>query len=150
MDLPRDLLDMIDEYVSDAFDATGTRKSRQARRLPTPLPIAAAPSSSQSDIVGDVEIDVSDMSADDAAAAEPSDGLIPVEIDDRTDPEGRNIFSFDEGTAFLAPAFIAPKDPIPSLSRIRTARGSHPPPAEIELDEDEITNVLGIPPQNRG
>ncbi|HTL32084.1 MAG TPA: hypothetical protein VL326_03105 [Kofleriaceae bacterium] len=138
MDLPRDLQDMIDEYVSDAFDATGTRKSRQVRRLPTPLPIA------------DVEIDVSDMSADDAAAAEPSDGLIPVEIDDRTDPEGRNIFSFDEGTAFLAPAFIAPKDPIPSLSRIRTARGSHPPPAEIELDEDEITNVLGIPPQNRG
>jgi len=149
MDLPRDLLDMIDEYVSEAFDATGTRKSRQAIRLPTPLPIAAAPAASHSDVSSDIEIDVSDMSADDAAAAEASDGLIPVEIDDRTDPEGRNIFSFDEGTAFLAPAFIAPKDPIPTLSRIRTARGSQPPPAEIELDEDEITNVLGIPPPNR-
>jgi len=114
-----------------------------------PTAAAAAPAASHSDVSNDVEIDVSDMSADDAAAAEASDGLIPVEIDDRTDPEGRNIFSFDEGTAFLAPAFIAPKDPLPTLSRIRTARGSHPPPAEIELDEDEITNVLGIPPQNR-
>jgi hypothetical protein len=140
MDLPRGLSEMIDEYVSDALDATGTRKARKAIRFPTPVPIAASAA-----IAEEIEIDVSDMTADDAAASEPSDGLIPVEIDDRTEPEGRNIFSFDEGTAFLAPAFAAPKDAIPTLSRIRTARGSQPPPAEIELDEDEITNVLGIP-----
>lgn len=136
MDLPRGLLEMIDDYVSDALDATGTRKSR--RRFPTPLPASAAPDASTPLL--EVDIDVSDM-----AASEPSDGLLPIEVDDRTDPEAPNIFSQDEGTAFLAPAFIAPKDLIPTLSRIRTARGSQPPPAEIEIDEDEITNVLGIP-----
>ena len=144
MDLPRGLLEMIDDYVSEALDATGTRKSR--RRYPTPLPVSAAPDSSTPslEVGGDVEIDVSDM-----AASEPSDGLIPVEIDDRTDPEVPNIFSAEEGTAFLAPAFSPPKDGIPTLSRIRTARGSQPPPAEIEIDEDEITNVLGIPTSPR-
>ena len=44
MDLPRGLLEMIDDYVSEALDATGTRKSR--RRYPTPLPVSAAPNSS--------------------------------------------------------------------------------------------------------
>jgi hypothetical protein len=136
MDLPRGLMAMIDDYVSDALDATGTRKLRQPRRAPTPPPIASSI---------EVDIDVSDMSADEAAAEEPSDGLIPVEVDDRTDPEGPNIFSHDEGTAWMAPAFKAPQDPIPMLSRVRTARGSYPPPAEIEVDEDEITNVLGMP-----
>jgi hypothetical protein len=143
MDLPRDLLEMIDGYVSEALGATGTKKSK--RRAPTPLPASAAPDASTPGL--EVDIDVSDM-ADEVslqAAEEPSDGLIPVEIDDRTDPEVPNIFSSEEGTAYLAPAFMAPKDPIPTLSRIRTARGSQPPPAELEIDEDEITNVLGIP-----
>jgi hypothetical protein len=134
MDLPRGLLARIDDYVSDALDATGTRKLRQARRALTPPPIG-------SEI--EVDIDVSDM--------EPpgEDELIPVEVDDRTDPEALNIFSYDEGTAWMAPAFQAPRDPIPMLSRVRTARGSCPPPAEIEVDEEEITNLVGMPTSSK-
>lgn len=140
MDLPRGLQEMIDEYVSSALDTTGTRKPRPQRvELPLPAPrgsepLVAAPPAEE------IEIDVSDM-----AAEEPSDGLLPVEIDDSTDPGAPNIFSFDEGTAWLAPAFQAPADPIPTLSRIRTARGTPPPPAEIEID-DEITNVVKTAP----
>src|SRR5438094_629290 len=124
MDLPRGIEDMIDEYVSDALDTTGTRKSRP-RVLPLPAPGVVDPALR----VADVEIDVSDM-----AAEEPFDGLLPVEVDESTDPQARNIFSFDESTAWLAPAYIAPVEPIPTLSRIRTARGTPPPPAEIEID----------------
>ncbi|HUS32073.1 MAG TPA: hypothetical protein VMZ53_26420 [Kofleriaceae bacterium] len=128
MSLPRGLEDKIDQYVADALGATGTRAARASK----PPPIQAAP------IVDDVDIDVSDM---DVAA---EDDILPVEIDDRTDPGSPNIFSFDEGTAWLAPAFSPPHDQIPTLSRIRTARGSCPPPPEI--DDDEVTNVVGIPP----
>lgn len=136
MDLPRDFEEMIDEYVSNALDTTGTRKSRPRVALPLP---PARPSS----VAEDIEIDVSDM-----AASEPSESVLPVEIDESTDPEARNVFSFDEGTAWLAPAYEPPADPIPTLSRIRTARGTPPPPAEIEID-DEITNVLKSPPAPR-
>jgi hypothetical protein len=133
MDLDRDILGMIDEYVADALGATNTRKAK---------PVAVAPSPPKAALEIEVDIDVSDM---EAAADEPAeDELIPVEVDDRTDPEGRNVFSFDEHTAWMTPAFQSPRDPIPTLSRVRTARGSQPPPAEIEID-DEITNVLEIP-----
>lgn len=138
MDLPRGLQDMIDEYVSSALDTTGTRKPR-AQRVDLPLP---PPRGSEPVVTApvEVEIDVSDM-----AVEEPSDGLLPIEVDDSTDPGAPNMFSFDEGTAWMAPAFVAPADPIPTLSRIRTARGTPPPPAEIEID-DEITNVLKTAP----
>ena len=144
MDLPRDFLELIDDYVSDALDATGTRKLRQARRAPTPVPIASSI---------EVDIDVSDMVADasaDAASdqaaplAEHSEDLLPVEIDEGTDPAAPNLFTFDERTAWMAEPFQSPREPIPTLSRIRTARGSQPPPAEVEID-DEITNLLGSP-----
>jgi hypothetical protein len=142
MELPRGILEMIDDYVSEALDATGTRKPRRAARVqtPTPLPRTTEPI--------EVDIDVSDMAADEAdvvAGEEPTNGLISVEVDDRTDPEVRNMFSFDEATAWQMPAFVAPTEPIPTLSRIRTARGSHPPPGETEID-DEVTNVIPIGP----
>ena len=142
MDLPRGLQDMIDEYVSSALDTTGTRKSRAHRvELPLPAPRASEPAVVAAPVEPDLEIDVSDM-----AAEEPSDGILPIEIDETTDPGiAPNMFTFDEGTAWMAPAFVTPVDPIPTLSRIRTARGTPPPPAEIEID-DEITNVLKTPP----
>lgn len=121
MDLDRGILDMIEQYVADALETTGTRRTRMARGpLMAPAPI----------------VPVVDLLEDD-------DDLIPIEVE----LEPATVFSSEEETAWMAPAFAPTPDPIPVLSRVRAARGSTPPSdleTEVELD-DEITNLVGKP-----
>lgn len=125
MDLPPGIIDFIDQYVSEALDATGTRKQReQQARLPS--------------VIVDLE----------------EDTLIPIHIDfeDHTSPDAQNQFAEEEGTAWMAPA-LRPEVEIDPLPRIRAPRSSASPipmPKEpkpiFEVDEDdEVTNVVDKP-----
>lgn len=126
MDLPPGILDSIDQYVSEALETTGTRKS--AKIVPPREPPPA-------------------MSFNE-------DTLIPIHIDfeDRTDPAGSQLFAElfaeEEGTAWQAPALRPETDArgeIESLPRERAPRHSQSPLVIVEADEDEITNVVGKP-----
>ena len=125
MDLPPGVIEIIDQYVSEALDATGTRKARPQQATPR-LPSVIV----------------------------EEDTLIPIHIDfdDHTKPDGQNQFAEEEGTAWLAPAML-PDVEIDPLPRIRAPRSSaspipRPVPKKpiVEVDEDdEVTNVVDKP-----
>jgi hypothetical protein len=126
MDLPAGLLDFIDQYVSEALETTGTRKTKSAPRQEPPPP---------------------------TTSLDP-DTLIPIHIDfdDHTEPNGAKLFAEwfaeEEGTAMQAPALRPETDArgeIEALPRERAPRHSQSPLVIIEADEDEITNVVGKP-----
>ncbi len=125
MDLPAGLLDFIDQYVSEALETTGTRKTKPAPKQEPPPPASFDP-----------------------------DTLIPIHVDfdDHTEPNGAKLFAEwfadEEGTAFQVPALRPETDAqgeIEALPRERAPRHSQSPLVIIEADEDEITNVVGKP-----
>jgi len=131
MDLPRGLLEMIDEYVADALDSTGTHKLRAKPRpisAPPPAPaVATAP-----------------------PEPEDEDTMIPivVELDPATQPE-ISPFAHEPTDAALftqlSQQLSASESPFPSLPRERAPRSSMAPLPAIVEDDDEVTNVVGKP-----
>lgn len=129
MDLPRGLAEMIDEYVADALDSTGTRKARpRPPRAVTPPPIARAD-------------------------ARDDDTLIPIEIelDPATEPELVRFFWDDKPGADadlfaqLSQQLAASESALEALPRERAPRGSVAPLPAVVMDDDEPTNVVGKP-----
>lgn len=125
MDLPPGIVDFIDQYVSEALETTGTRKAK-------PMPPSEPPPPTSFN----------------------EDTLIPIHIDldDHTDPTGSllfaELFADEEGTAWQVPALRPETDAqgeIAALPRERAPRSSQSPLVIVELEEDEITNVVGKP-----
>jgi hypothetical protein len=119
MDLPPGLLDFIDQYVSEALDATGTRKAARPAPQP-PMPTATDP-----------------------------DTMIPihVELEDHVPPALRNLFEEEEHTAWLAPALQPEETEVKAMPRSRAPRSSVHDIPKIDLDDDEITNLVRKPNQ---
>lgn len=120
MDLPPGLSDFIDQYVSEALDATGTRKAaRPASRNEPPMPTATDP-----------------------------DTMIPIHVeleDDAVPPALRNLFEEEERTAWLAPALDPQETEVQPMPRSRAPRSSVHDIPKIDLDDDEITNLVRKP-----
>jgi hypothetical protein len=118
MDLPPGIIDFIDQYVSEALDATGTRKA--ARPAP-PMPAANDP-----DTMIPIHIELEDDSA-----------AVP--------PALRNLFEEEEQTAWLAPALQPEETEVVALPRSRAPRSSVHDIPKIDLDDEEITNLVRKP-----
>lgn len=121
MDLDRSLLEMIDEYISDALSSTGTRRAprstQQARLAPEPEPADLEP---QTEPFG--------ASYDEYESYEADGGAFVI------DEHNADAALLSQVTRQLAHSASA----IEPLPRSRAARGT----AELE---DEITNIVKRP-----
>ena len=130
MDFDRSLLEMIDDYISDAMAKTGTRRAPRQTL--------------QAQLGREPELDVADM--------EPLADLIAARMQTQRDaPQGpTRTFVIDERNA--DPALLAQvtqqlaqsHPAIEPLPRSRAPRGTSVPRSTSE-SEDEITNVVPRP-----
>ena len=128
MELPRGLLDMIDEYVSDARRATGTRPPplRTHAALPEPsIESSADPEPTQPDASND-------FAEEDSYAWQ-----LPAIVIDEDNADAALLAQVNRQLAMR-------DDPFAALPRIRAPRDSSPPLPELDLD-DEVTAVVSKP-----